>query len=173
MNRTAIYVLAAIVLAADQVTKQIAVQSLANFRQVVLVPDFLDFTLVINTGGAFGILKDGTWWLVLVALAAIIGIVTYAMRSQQPFSRMTGTALALPLGGAIGNLVDRVRLHHVVDFIHAHAGTHEWPVFNVADSCICIGVGLLAINLWLRPEASDAANVEPAKVGAVSDKDSS
>jgi signal peptidase II len=157
VNRTTIYGIAAIVLATDQLTKWQALRSLSYDRPAVLVPGFLDLTLVSNTGGAFGILKDATWWLVIAALAAIVAIVTYTTRATLPITRTLGITMALPLGGALGNLLDRVRLHHVVDFVHAHVGSHEWPVFNVADSCICVGVGLLAVYVNAPPESEPDA----------------
>ena len=162
MNRFAIYALAALVLIADQLSKLQIVRTLPPDKVVNVLPGFFDLTLVHNTGGAFGILPNSTLWLVAAALAAALAIVWYTIRAKQPMPLLLSIALALPLGGAIGNLVDRVRLKYVVDFLHAHAGNRlEWPVFNVADSCICIGVGLLAIYFWRTPGGSTAPAATP------------
>jgi signal peptidase II len=156
VKRATIYGISAVVIAVDQFTKWRATVSLSPDRPVILLPNTFDLTFVTNTGGAFNILPHGAWILVLAALGAIAAIVSYTLRAPQPIPTVLGVALALPLGGAIGNLMDRVRMGHVVDFIHAHMGLHEFPVFNVADSCICVGVGLLALYLWRRPVASEA-----------------
>jgi len=154
VNRFAIYILAGLVLLADQLSKLQIVRTLAPDRVVDVLPGFFDLTLVHNTGGAFGILPHSTIWLVCAAIGAVVAIVIFTIRAAQPIPVMLSIALALPLGGAIGNLLDRVRLKYVVDFLHAHIGNHDWPVFNVADSCICIGVGLLAIYFWGKPTPS-------------------
>jgi signal peptidase II len=164
VNRFTLYAIAALVLLADQLTKWQVVHTLSPERAVNVVPGYFDLTLVKNTGGAFGIMPHSTWWLVVAAVAAVIAIVVYSVRAPQPLSRILGVALALPLGGALGNLLDRVRLGHVVDFLHAHAGRFDWPVFNVADSCICVGVGLLAIYFWSRPEVPATATSGQATV---------
>ena len=70
-----------------------------------------------------------------------------------PLPRGLAVALALPLGGALGNFADRVRLRYVVDFFDLHVRTHQWPVFNIADSAICVGVALLTLRFWRQPEA--------------------
>ena len=151
MNRFAIYIVAALVLLADQLSKFQIVRTVMPERVVDVLPGYFDLTLVHNTGGAFGILPHSTWWLVGAAIAAVVAIVSFTVRAPQPMPRVLSLALALPLGGALGNLVDRVRVGYVVDFLHAHAGAHEFPVFNVADSCICVGVGVLALYFWSRP----------------------
>jgi len=157
VNRFAIYILAGLVLLADQLSKQQIVRTLTPDRVVDVLPGYFDLTLVHNTGGAFGILPNSTLWLVVAAVGAVIAIVTFTIRAPQPMPAMLSIALALPLGGAIGNLLDRVRLKYVVDFLHAHIGNHDWPVFNVADSCICVGVGLLAIYFWGKPAGTSTA----------------
>lgn len=164
MNRITLYAVAALVLLTDQVTKWQVLRTLSPYRTIDVLPGYFDLTLVRNTGGAFGILPHGTWGLVVAAIAAIAAIVVYTVRAPQPFPRLLGFALALPLGGALGNLVDRVRLGHVTDFLHAHAGKYEWPVFNVADSCICVGVGLLAIYFSSSRPAETAASTVASPV---------
>ncbi len=160
---------------ADQVAKWEALRRIDPYHPVVLIPGFFDLTLVRNTGGAFGILRHSTWWLVVAAVAAIVAIAVMVRRSTQPMPGLLGVALALPLGGAVGNVIDRVRLGQVTDFLHAHAGSNDFPVFNVADSCICIGVGLLMIFYWSRPlpEAAESAAARAQVLdGSMAEKDS-
>ena len=153
MIRLFLYVLAALVLAADQATKQWVLRVYPYWGGGQdIIPGFFTLTYVHNTGGAFGILPGGTLWLALAAAVASVAIVVYTIRVKKPLSLGLAIALGLPLGGAIGNLLDRVRLHFVVDFLYLHAGTHQFPVFNVADSAICVGVALLAVRFWRQPD---------------------
>lgn len=181
MSRYLLYLLAAIVLVADQATKQWVLHVYPTWPQTDvgysrdLIPGFFSLTYVNNTGGAFGILPSGTGLLALAALAAAIGIVVFTLRMPQVVSCQLALALALPLGGALGNLLDRVRLHYVVDFLDVHIGRlYQWPVFNVADSAICIGVALLALYFWRQPtgdkSGADSVAIEEAPQPGISDK---
>ncbi len=139
--------LAAVIIALDLWTKHLAVQSLEMFRPVEVF-SWLNLTLAHNTGAAFSLLAQaGGWqrWL-FTGLAAVISVVllVWLFRLQRGEWRV-GLALGLVLGGAIGNLVDRIRLGYVVDFIDVHAGGWHWPAFNIADSAITCGIILL---LW-------------------------
>lgn len=134
------------VFVADQLTKWLAEAHLASAR-ITLLPGFFDLELVYNRGAAFGLfasLPDG--WrqglLILVALAAS-GLFVHMLRHSP--NRLTAIAVGLVLGGALGNLLDRVRWGWVVDFIHLHWHDLSWPVFNLADSAITVGVAVL---LW-------------------------
>ena len=165
MNRAVFYTLALLVLAADQSTKHWVLRAYPSWPDGYgvysrdVVPGFFSLTFVHNTGGAFGIMPSGTQFLALAALIAAGAIVVYTLRARQPLPRLLAFALALPLGGSVGNLLDRVRLHYVVDFLDVHVGTHQWPVFNVADSAICIGVALLAFHFWRQPAGDKPAPV--------------
>lgn len=145
-----------LVLAIDQITKwQVRRVYEPNATRLIL-PGYFDFTYVQNSGGAFGIFLHHPQVLALACFAAVIAIAAFVIRSRAKIPKLLGFALALPLGGAVGNLVDRVRFGWVTDFLHVHAGRFDWPVFNVADSAICIGVGLLVIYSWLAPAHTPA-----------------
>ena len=139
--------LALLVLILDQVTKQIALAYLEYAQPVTLLPVF-DLTLLYNKGAAFSFLagQDGwqRWFFSLIALA----VGAYLLRWLGTVSRterLLSVALVLVLGGAIGNLIDRLLLGHVVDFISLHWDHHYYPAFNIADSAITVGAVLL---LW-------------------------
>lgn len=155
MNRFFVYGLALMIFAADQAAK-IQIDRHLEINESRPYTPFFSLTLVHNTGGAFGIFASGTWLLALASAAASVAIIAYTRRTHGPLPRLVGLGLALPLGGALGNLLDRVRLHYVVDFLDFHIGRHQWPVFNIADSAICIGVALLAIHFG---RASEPASV--------------
>ena len=168
--------LASAIIALDQLSKAWVSTALRMFEQVVIFPVF-NITLFHNTGAAFSFLAGaGGWqrWL-FAALALGVGAVIIVwikrLNGKQPW---LATALSLILGGAWGNLIDRVRLGHVVDFIQVHY--HDWyfPTFNVADSAITIGAALLILDSVLesrRPRPAEAGAVDapalpPADPGA-------
>lgn len=145
--------LAVVILLLDQTTKQIALAQLALHEPVALLP-FLNFTLVYNKGAAFGFLSSASGWqnafFIVVALVAC-GVILYLLRQSR--ERIFSAALVLVLGGAIGNLVDRLIYGHVIDFVDVYYQSWHWPAFNVADSAITIGAILIAFDA-LRPGKS-------------------
>ncbi|MCE5393697.1 MAG: lipoprotein signal peptidase [Acidithiobacillus sp.] len=120
---------------------------------VVLIPGFLNLRLVHNTGAAFSFLAGAggwqRWLLILIALVVTIALVAI-LRRLKPGSHWTAIALALILGGALGNVIDRIRLGYVVDFIGVHWGSLYWPYFNIADSAISIGAVMLILDAFRR-----------------------
>lgn len=137
----------------DQMTKAWAVRALRHGRDVTVIPGALDLTYAENTGIAFGQLQSGgdfaRWMLAGLACAAVVAVLVYFFRTERTDDRVLG-ACALLLAGITGNLVDRIRLGHVIDFIILHAGNHYWPTFNVADAAICTGAALLALDLFME-----------------------
>ena len=129
--------------AADQLTKLAAVRLLKP-GSVTALPGVLDFTYVENRGAAFGILADHRWVFLVLSVAAIAAIFAYIIISK-PRSRLLLISLGLIAGGGIGNMIDRVRLGYVVDFIDVTFV--KFYVFNIADSCVCVGCALLI--LWM------------------------
>lgn len=137
--------LALLVLLLDQVTKIWAEAALGYGQPVALLP-FLNLTLVYNLGAAFSFLADAGGWqrsFFIVLSSAVSLVLAVWIWRLPPGARLLGGALALVLGGAVGNLVDRLAYGHVIDFIDLHAGGWHWPAFNVADSAITCGVLLL------------------------------
>ncbi len=143
--------LALIWLFLDQAAKLLALKHLAGTPPVEIIPGFFNLVLVYNRGAAFGFLNDPTidwqFWLFLVATIFGCALVVYLMRKTPP-SRILTLGLAGILGGALGNLIDRVRYRAVVDFLDFYHGEWHWPAFNVADIGICVGAGLVFIMLW-------------------------
>lgn len=151
LKRTLAYSLAVFVLLLDQLSKYWAMMHLSPYESQPVFPMF-SWTLAFNSGSAFSFLAEsGAWHLWFFAgFSALIslGLVIWIARLKEAlFCQML--ALALILGGAIGNLIDRIRIGYVIDFIDLYYKTHHWPVFNLADSAICIGGAWLAIE-WMR-----------------------
>ena len=155
--------LAVLVVVVDQLTKRIADERLerSGVRSVPvpIVGDFLRLTYVENRGAAFGLLQDQTAFFVFVGVL-VIGVIAASYRYLPRSGFLLHLALGLQLGGAIGNLIDRVRQGYVVDFVDFGYHANWWPVFNVADSAIVIGVALLALNAL-----SPTSGAEPARAG--------
>jgi signal peptidase II len=147
--------LAALVVAVDQVTKRLADDRLRGQRSVPVLDDVLRLTYVENRGAAFGLLQDQTTFFVFVGIL-VIGVIAASYRYLPRSGFRLHLALGLQLGGAIGNLIDRIRTGYVVDFVDFGYRSNWWPVFNVADSAIVVGVALLALNA-LSPSPAEEA----------------
>lgn len=144
--------LSALVIVLDQLTKSL-IQSTLQLGQVVVVLPVLEITRVNNLGAAFSFLGNASgWqrWLFAILAAAVSVALLLWLRRIDRHARLLASGVALILGGALGNLIDRLRLGHVVDFVSAHWGVHYFPAFNVADSAITIGAGLLLLDAWLE-----------------------
>lgn len=138
------FALAALVVVLDQISKHVIQQRLVYGESITVTP-FFDLVLVFNPGAAFSFLSDAPGWqrdfFIAIGLSACAFITWLLLRHRdQPLFCL---ALALVLGGAVGNLIDRFVLTAVVDFLHFHAGRFYWPAFNLADSAITCGAGLL------------------------------
>ncbi len=129
----------------DQLSKWLAVIMLEGQPSFDLIPGILRFTYVENRGAAFGMLANNRWVFLVLSTLTIICLLGFMIYSK-PQSRLERAGLALVLAGGIGNMIDRVMLGYVIDFIDFCAFPKIWNwVFNIADSCICIGVGLLIL----------------------------
>lgn len=136
-------VVSLIVLLLDQVTKFYAVKLLKGNAPVVVIENFLQLNYVENFGAAFGILQNKKIFFVVMTTVVVIGILVY-MKTNTNLTNTMKLALAMVIGGAIGNLLDRVRLGYVVDFIDVNFwGLYDFPVFNIADSSIVIATILI------------------------------
>lgn len=140
-----------VVLVLDQATKIWASESLILHQPVPVIPNFFNLTLVHNPGAAFGMFADwSTFWrriaLTLVTILAVAIVVRFLWVEARGDAASEG-ALMLILGGASGNLVDRIRFDYVIDFLDFYYGNLHWPAFNIADSAICVGVGILVLRL--------------------------
>jgi signal peptidase II len=142
-----------VIVVVDQITKVVAVDELgpdAGRPTVTIIPDFLDFRYVENTGAAFGIFQGSTTALIFVSIG-VVTLLAIVFWKLILYSKLLAFAFGLQFGGAIGNLIDRIRLGFVVDFVDGPL----FPVFNVADAGITVGVTILAVVLLFIPDWSD------------------
>jgi signal peptidase II len=143
--------IALLVFIGDQVTKSLVEKSIAEYTVVPVLPGFFNLTHTKNTGVAFGIFSGSpapwkTALLIVVSAALIVAVVSFIWRSRQ-FHWEASVGLALVLGGAFSNLVDRVRAGQVVDFLDFYWRSYHWPSFNLADSAIVVGAVFLVIQV--------------------------
>lgn len=148
--------IALIILVLDLVSKY-WVESTLEFGQVIPLTGFFNLVLTYNPGAAFSFLSDQSgwqrWFLSGVAGSAALLIIYLLNRYQH--EKLFCLSLSLILGGALGNLYDRITLGHVVDFLDFYVGTYHWPAFNVADSAICIGAALMIYESFRKDKAEN------------------
>jgi signal peptidase II len=145
---------AAAVIIVDQVTKLWIMTAFALHEQLAVIPGFFNLVYVTNTGAAFGFLAGDKTWLrqfffVTVSIIALV-VIALAYNHLKKQSRIFVYSLGLIAGGAVGNLIDRLRFGSVVDFLDFYLGSYHWPAFNAADSAITVGVGLFLLGTLLQ-----------------------
>lgn len=134
----------------DQLVKHLVVSTMHLGQSLPVIKGIFHITYVLNPGAAFGMLEHQRWFFIVVALAAVLlGVAFYKKLQQESFLMRSGAGLLL--GGAIGNLADRIQSGLVVDFLDFRI----WPVFNIADIAICAGAGILIFDIWQRRNEDD------------------
>jgi len=143
------YVIALFVIAIDQISKWLIVKNMELGTSIPIIDNVLYITSHRNRGAAWGILENKMWFFYIITVVFVVFIVIY-MQKYAKTDKLLGISLGLILGGAIGNFIDRVFRQEVVDFIHVYIFSYNYPVFNVADSALCIGVVLIIIQTLLE-----------------------
>lgn len=164
-------VLSLLVVVLDQWTKWLVELHLPHSVSQPVIDGFLNLTHVQNTGVAFGLFAQhgadgGAWLLIALGVLALVAVMVY-FRFAPPSARLLLSSLALIVGGAVGNLIDRLASGAVTDFVDVYVGTYHWPAFNVADSAITIGICLMVLDSFrshhhVRDEEEAGAD-EPAE----------
>jgi len=140
----------------DQVTKHLTIRFLRPGDPVAVIPGFFNLVHVHNPGAAFGMMHGFSPGLFLVS-AVTLGLLMRFHYHLFFDTRIHRVALGLVLGGIVGNMVDRLKYHYVIDFLDFHIGAHHWPAFNVADSCICIGAAIYLFTSIRSPAPASRA----------------
>lgn len=127
----------------DQLSKYLTVENMIEGASIPIIPGVFHFTFIYNRGAAFGLLENQQWIFILVAVA-LIAVVFFFRKDIAAADKYTRYGTALLIGGAIGNLIDRIRINMVVDYFDFII----WPIFNIADIAICVGVSLIIWGTW-------------------------
>ena len=164
--RTGYFLVSLAVLLMDQWTKGVVMRAFQVHESREIVSGLFDLTYVQNSGAAFGLfasVDSSVKAIVLNSVAVLVFLIVsgYALRSSHKSVRLQ-VGLALILGGAVGNLLDRVRFTYVVDFLDFSISGHHWPAFNLADSAICAGVALLFLDMLQREDEAERRPAAPA-----------
>ncbi len=138
----------------DQATKIIVVHKIVMFDKITIIPNFFYLTYIVNKGAAFGILQGKGWLLLAVSIVVLVLVIAFFRVITEGFPERY-YALALIVSGIIGNSIDRIWRHEVVDFLDFYFGSYNYPAFNVADSCITIGVIIYVLSILLRPQKKE------------------
>ncbi|MFB3815782.1 MAG: signal peptidase II [Terriglobales bacterium] len=156
------FLVAAAIVLLDQFSKWLVSSHIALHDSIVVIPGFFRLTHVQNRGAAFGLFDDvpGGWKIGVLILFSVVAmvVVTALLWKNSHAMNATGVGLALVLGGAMGNLWDRVVVHHVVDFLDFYLGTYHWPAFNIADSAIVVGALLLVSEILFAKTPGETKN---------------
>jgi signal peptidase II len=147
-------VVAGLVVLADQITKALIIKYLPYHQSVTIITGFFDLTHIQNPGGAFGLMARMSatvrTLVFLLASSVAVGLIFYFYRKTPPSYAFLAVGFALIFGGAIGNLIDRVRLGIVIDFLDVYVGKYHWPAFNIADSAITVGIFIFGFHLLFK-----------------------
>ena len=146
--------ISALVIVLDQIAKQIALASLPLHQPVDVIPGF-DWYLTYNKGAAFSFLADaGGWqrWFFTITTIVISLVILVWIKQVPKQEKITAVSLCLILGGAIGNLIDRIYLGYVIDYIQVWLGSYPWPAFNIADAAISVGATILILSSFIGSE---------------------
>lgn len=161
--RVAHFLLALLVFLLDRSTKRLVATRVAMYRHIQIIPGFFRITHTENTGAAFSLFADSpSHWkitaLIGFSVVAMVIVTVLLWKQSQPLS-ITGIALSLILGGAVGNLWDRVASGRVVDFLLFYVKRYEWPVFNLADSAIVVGASLLVLEILFHKSPEQRSEI--------------
>lgn len=143
------YIIALVVILLDQLSKWVIVKQMELYEQVTVIEDFFYITSHRNKGAAWGILQGQMWFFYIITIIVIIGIVYY-MQKYAKGNTLMSVSLSLILGGAIGNFIDRLVRQEVVDFLDFIIFKYDYPIFNLADSALVIGVILIIISMFIE-----------------------
>ena len=139
-------------LVVDQATKLYIHATMKLYHSIPVIKGFFNITYLRNRGAAFSFLSDASWRLPFFIMVTLVAccVILVALKKMRHEQRMAQVALAMIFSGALGNLIDRVRIGEVIDFLDVYWKSYHWPAFNVADSLICVGVALTALDLFME-----------------------
>lgn len=143
-----IILMAILLIAFDQITKYLILSNFKLGESLLIIDNFFSITSHRNRGAAWGILEDSRLFFIVITSIFLIGLLIYLLKNKDNLVFLDKVTFSLIIGGAIGNFIDRIKTGEVVDFLDFKIFNYNFPIFNIADICICIGVFLLAIKIY-------------------------
>ena len=156
-NKEEIFKTLTIVLLLDQIVKLIICQKMKVNQLITIIPKFFSLFYVKNTGAAFSILKNNTSLIVIIS-CIVLSIIDWYIKQNRQFSKIEKLALGLITGGIVGNLIDRVLHHAVIDYFYFQFGSYDFPIFNIADIAITVGVTLMIVDMFMDKKEEKKQN---------------
>lgn len=146
----------------DQITKFLVVQALPLGEQIPVIQGFFNIVFIYNRGAAFGLLAnlspEFAWIFFIITTSLVLGVVAYLWWRLPSDQTLAAVGFSLIFAGALGNLIDRIRLGQVIDFLDFYVGRYHWPAFNVADSLVCVGAGFLLWFIFREEKTQDVSH---------------
>ncbi|MNJ45086.1 Lipoprotein signal peptidase [compost metagenome] len=152
------FLIALIIFLIDQGTKYLIATRMTIGEQIPIIGDFFLITSHRNRGAAFGILENQRWFFIIFTIIVVIGVIWYMLKVKGSSNKLLSIALSLVLGGTLGNFLDRLLTGEVVDFLQFNFGSYTFPIFNVADSSIVIGFGLIVLDSFMEVKREKKAS---------------
>ncbi|WP_456271606.1 signal peptidase II [Bacillus sp. AK031] len=143
------YLIALVIVALDQLTKWLIVRNMTEGQSITIIENLFYITSHRNQGAAWGILQGQMWFFYIITVGVVIGLIYY-LEKHAKGNKLFSMSLALMLGGAIGNFIDRLFRKEVVDFLNTYIFQYDFPIFNIADAALTLGVSMLIINMLLE-----------------------
>ena len=150
-NKQYIYKITCISLMIDQFIKLIVSRKMKLYQTITIIKNFFSITYVKNKGAAFSILENSTLFLIILSIIFILIIDKY-IKKEKNFKKLSATSLGMILGGIFGNLLDRIMYHSVIDFLSFKIITYDFPIFNIADICITVGIALYILSTIIEKD---------------------
>jgi signal peptidase II len=146
----------------DQITKFLVVRTLPLGEQTPVIDGFFNLVFIYNRGAAFGLFAnlspEFAWIFFIITTSLVLGVVAFLWWRLPEYQTVAAVGFSLIFAGAVGNLIDRIRLGQVIDFLDFHVGRYHWPAFNVADSLVCVGAGFLLWFIFREEKTQDASH---------------
>ena len=149
-NRKSVYNWVIMVFIIDQLSKILVQRTMYLYQNIKIIPNFFSLYYVKNTGAAFSILENATLLLIVISVLFIIFIDNTIKKEEQNLTKLSILSLGMIIGGIFGNLIDRILYRSVIDFLSFSFGNYHFPVFNIADIGITVGVALLLFEIWFK-----------------------
>ena len=154
-NRNRVYYVTVLLIVIDQLAKILVQRNMTMYKEIKIIPNFFSLCYVENTGAAFSILEDSTLLLIIISVIFVVFLDKYIKKEADTLNKLSIIAYGMIMGGIFGNLIDRILNKSVIDFLAFKFGSYNFPIFNIADIGITVGVALVFLDMILKRKKED------------------